>query len=68
MQFRWNDWNREHIGEHGVDPDEAEMLIRHAKAPFPQRIDDDKMLVMGRAKVAASCKPSLYWTRMTSCS
>lgn len=21
LEFRWNDWNIEHIGEHGVEPD-----------------------------------------------
>jgi hypothetical protein len=24
VEFRWNDWNLEHVAEHGVDPDEAE--------------------------------------------
>jgi hypothetical protein len=26
MEFRWNDWNIEHIAGHGVSPDEAETV------------------------------------------
>jgi uncharacterized DUF497 family protein len=48
MQFRWIDWNRDHIAEHGVSCDEAEMVVRGVMAPFPQQIGDDKFLVMGR--------------------
>lgn len=50
MEFRWNDWNFEHIGEHGVSPDEAEMVVAHARSPFPERLENDKWLVMGRGK------------------
>ncbi len=48
MQFRWIDWNREHIAEHGVEREEAEMVARNAKPPFPRKIGDDKWLVIGR--------------------
>lgn len=48
MDFRWNDWNIDHIARHGVTPDEAELVVRGAKRPFPRRIDDDKWLVWGR--------------------
>ena len=48
MQFRWIDWNRDHIAKHGVEPAEAEMVVRQGRAPFPQQIGDDKLLVMGR--------------------
>ena len=47
MQFRWIDWNRDHVAKHGVDPAEAETIVRQARAPFPQQIGDDKLLVMG---------------------
>jgi len=50
MLFRWNDWNRDHISEHGVSCDEAEAVVRRARAPFPQQIGDDKLLVMGRGQ------------------
>jgi len=48
MQFRWIDWNRDHIAEHGVDPDETELIVRQAKKPFPRKIEEDKWLVIGR--------------------
>lgn len=48
MQFRWIDWNRDHIAEHGVEPEEAEMVVRNAKPPFPRKIGDEKWLVVGR--------------------
>jgi uncharacterized DUF497 family protein len=49
MQFRWIDWNRDHIAEHGVEPEEAEMVVRHARSPFPEEIEDDKWIVKGRS-------------------
>ena len=48
MQFRWIAWNRDHIDEHGVDPLEAESVVRNAVRPFPIKIEDDKWLVHGR--------------------
>ena len=27
MQFRWNEWNSDHIESHGVDPEEAEVVV-----------------------------------------
>jgi uncharacterized DUF497 family protein len=50
MDFRWNDWNVEHIGTHGVSADEAEVVVRGARGPFPRRIEDDKWLVWGRGQ------------------
>ena len=50
MQFRWIDWNRNHVDEHGVAPEDAEMIVRDARPPFPQQIGDDKLLVMGRGR------------------
>jgi hypothetical protein len=37
MEFRWNEWNIEHIGKRGVRPEEAESLIRVARSPFPRK-------------------------------
>ena len=48
MQFRWIDWNLEHIAEHGVDKDEAEMVVRNAKPPLPEEIGNEKMIVRSR--------------------
>ena len=50
MQFRWIDWNRDHVAVHGVDWEEAEMVVRQARPPFPQQIGEDKLLVMGRGR------------------
>jgi uncharacterized DUF497 family protein len=46
--FRWNDWNVEHIAEHGIDPLEAEYVIRHARPPFPEARGDGKFQVAGQ--------------------
>jgi uncharacterized protein len=48
MDFRWNEWNEEHIGKHGISPEEAESVVRRARSPFPRIIEDDKRLVWGR--------------------
>lgn len=48
MEFRWNQWNRDHIGEHGVQPEEAEFVIRNAAAPYPEERGDDKWRVWGQ--------------------
>jgi uncharacterized DUF497 family protein len=50
MRFRWNDWNREHIAEHSVEPEDAEQVVRQKGSPFPQQIGDDKLLVMGQGR------------------
>ncbi len=48
MEFRWNDWNGEHIAEHGVSPEEAEEVVRAAKPPFPEYRGDGKYAVWGQ--------------------
>ena len=50
MEFRWNDWNVEHVARHGVAPEEAEQVVRAAARPWPQRIEEDKWLVWGRTR------------------
>jgi uncharacterized protein len=50
MDFRWNDWNIEHIAGHGVSPQEAERAIRAASRPYPRKIQEDKWLVWGRGR------------------
>ena len=47
MIFRWNEWNQEHIGVHGVDPHEAEAVVFTARSPYPLVRDDQKYLVWG---------------------
>lgn len=46
--FRWNEWNRDHIDNHGVDPEEAEWVASHARAPWPRRSGDEKFTVRGQ--------------------
>jgi uncharacterized DUF497 family protein len=46
--FAWNERNTQHIGKHGVEPGEAEYVVRHAKPPFPRRMGEEKLLVWGR--------------------
>ncbi len=45
MDFRWNQWNVEHIAEHDVEPDEAERVVCNAQRPYPRKSEDDKWLV-----------------------
>jgi uncharacterized DUF497 family protein len=47
MQFRWIEWNLDHISEHGVDREEAEIVIEGAKKPFPRRMEEEKFMVWG---------------------
>jgi uncharacterized protein len=51
LQFRWNEWNIEHLAEHGVSPEEAEYVIRNAKPPYPEYRGDDKWRVIGATEV-----------------
>jgi uncharacterized DUF497 family protein len=46
--FRWNQWNIEHIAEHGVSPEEAEWVVEHAKPPYPQLREENKWRIIGR--------------------
>ena len=48
MDFRWNEWNVEHVVDHGVLPTEAEAVVESACPPFPRKVEDDKWLVWGR--------------------
>jgi uncharacterized DUF497 family protein len=50
MDFRWNEWNVEHIARHGVAPEEAEHVVRTGKNPFPRKIEEDKWIVWGRGR------------------
>jgi uncharacterized DUF497 family protein len=50
MDFRWNEWNLDHVILHGVDPAEAEMVVRRAARPFPREIEEGKQIVWGRGR------------------
>jgi uncharacterized DUF497 family protein len=47
-EFRWNDWNKEHVANHDIAPDEAESLVRKARPPYPQQVGQQKFLVIGQ--------------------
>ena len=46
--FRWNDWNINHIGEHAITPREAEYVVNHAQSPYPERAGVERYLVRGQ--------------------
>jgi hypothetical protein len=48
FEFRWERWNVDHIGEHGISPEQAEYLINRAGRGFPRYIGDGKFLVQGQ--------------------
>jgi hypothetical protein len=47
-EFRWEEWNEDHIAEHGIAPRQAEYLINHPRRGFPRYIGDGKFLVQGQ--------------------
>ncbi len=47
MDFRWNEWNEEHLARHGVSPEEAEEVVRGARNPYPLVQGDERYLVWG---------------------
>ena len=49
MEFRWNEWNLDHIAVHGVTPEEAERVVENAEPPYPEGREDGKLLVIGRS-------------------
>jgi uncharacterized DUF497 family protein len=47
MDFRWNEWNREHIAEHGIAQREAEGVVEQAREHEWVYRGDDKWQVKG---------------------
>ncbi len=50
MEFRWSPWSWEHVQKHGIDPEEAEGVVRRAAQPYPLYRGDGKWLVWGRGR------------------
>ena len=46
--FRWNDWNVDHIALHGVTVEQAEYLVVSARRPWPSYEGDGRWLVRGQ--------------------
>ena len=50
MLFRRNDWNIDHIAEHGVSPEEAEQVVERARRPYPELREESKWRAVGRGR------------------
>jgi len=50
MEFRWIEWNEDHIWKHRVHPYEAEDVVRNPGRGFPRAVEDDKYIVMGQSR------------------
>ncbi len=48
--FRWNEDNLEHIAKHGVQAEEAEDVVRHARRPYPCQAGHGKWRVWGQTR------------------
>jgi uncharacterized protein len=48
-EFRWNDWNVDHIGKHGVTTDEAEHVVNYPARGYPEYSGDGKYTARGQA-------------------
>jgi uncharacterized DUF497 family protein len=47
VDFRWTEWNVEHLARRGVDPEAAEEVVLGARRRYPRRVGEDKWLVWG---------------------
>lgn len=47
MVFAWDLINRDHIARHQISPQEAEAVVNGAQRPYPQYIEEDKLVVRG---------------------
>jgi uncharacterized DUF497 family protein len=48
VEFRWNNWNADHIAAHGISVNEAEYVVQNARKGYPRYQGDGKYLVRGR--------------------
>jgi uncharacterized DUF497 family protein len=62
IEFRWNEWNLEHATKHGISQQEAELVFRRARAPFPEQIGEEKLLSWAAAKGAVMCRSFIFLT------
>ena len=47
-EFRWNEWNLDHIAEHSIFREQVEFLVMEACSPYPENIGQGKWLVRGQ--------------------
>ena len=50
FDFKWIEWNIDHIERHGVLPEDAEWVVNHTRRPYPQRAAHDKCVVRGQTE------------------
>jgi uncharacterized DUF497 family protein len=48
--FRWVEWNVDHIAKHGVETDQAEHVVLGARRPWPSYEGRGRWLVRGQDK------------------
>jgi len=46
--FRWNQWNEDHIAGHGVGPGETQYVVEHPARGFPRYDGDGKYRAWGQ--------------------
>ena len=46
--FRWNQWNQDHMACHGVEPEEAEHVVEHPARGFPRYDGEGKYRALGQ--------------------
>ena len=51
--FKWIDWNVDHIARHGIWPEEAEWVVEQARQPYPERIGAYKYRIRGQSEAGA---------------
>jgi len=50
MFFLWDERNKTHIAEHGIEPEDAEYVVRRGKRPYPKQLSAIKWIVKGRTR------------------
>ena len=50
VEFRWIQWNVEHISEHGISVPEAEYVVSRPARGYPRQSGDERWLVRGRTR------------------
>ena len=48
MDFKWDEWNEDHIARHAVAAAHAEFVVRHARRPYPRRGRDGCWVAWGQ--------------------
>ena len=48
--FKWIEWNVDHIARHEVEPYEAEWVVEQRRRPYPERAGEGKYLVRGQTE------------------